>query len=107
MTFTLASIWMPDGATMKLVAPELILIATIIAASGVVLTAGYILWMIQRVYLGKPRPEYAGFPDANAREIAILSPMAVLVLALGILPKQTVLDFITGSLNNILALSGG
>ncbi len=79
----------------------------IIAASGVVLTAGYILWMIQRVYLGKPRPEYAGFPDANAREIAILVPMAVLALALGILPKQTVLDFITGSLNNILALSGG
>ena len=79
----------------------------IIAASGVVLTAGYILWMIQRVYLGKERPEYAGFSDVSAREIAILVPMAILVLALGILPKQTVLDFITGSLNNILALSGG
>jgi NADH-quinone oxidoreductase subunit M len=78
----------------------------IIAASGVILTAGYILWMIQRVYLGKARPEYAGFPDATGRELAILAPMAILAIALGILPKQTLLDFVTGSLNQILALSG-
>ena len=42
----------------------------IIAASGVILTAGYILWTIQRVYLG---PEYKGpHPEAlspiNGRE---------------------------------------
>jgi NADH-quinone oxidoreductase subunit M len=78
----------------------------IIAASGVILTAAYILWLLQRVYLGKERPEYAGFPDATAREIGILAPMAVLAIALGILPKQTVFDFVTGSLNSILALAG-
>ena len=78
----------------------------ILAAAGAVLTAGYILWMIQRVYLGKERPEYAGYSDASVREIVVLAPMAVLAIALGILPKQTLLDFVTGTLNNILGLAG-
>jgi NADH-quinone oxidoreductase subunit M len=77
----------------------------ILAASGAILTAGYILWLIQRVYLGKERPEYAGFKDASPREVAILVPMAVLAIALGILPKQTLLDFVTGTLNSIRDLA--
>ena len=78
----------------------------ILAAAGAVLTAGYILWMIQRVYLGKERPEYTGYSDASLREIVVLAPMGILAVALGILPKQTLLDFVTGTLNNILGLSG-
>jgi NADH-quinone oxidoreductase subunit M len=76
----------------------------IIAAFGVVLTAGYILWMIQRVYLGKPREEYHDFPEANGREIFILTPMAILCVALGILPMQTMLNFTTGTLAHITSL---
>jgi NADH-quinone oxidoreductase subunit M len=72
---------------------------------GAILTAGYILWLIQRVYLGKEKPEYAGFSDANGRELAILAPMGILAIVLGILPKQTLLDFVTGTLNAILDLS--
>jgi NADH-quinone oxidoreductase subunit M len=78
----------------------------ILAAAGAVLTAGYILWMIQRVYLGKERPEYTGYSDASLREVVVLAPMGILAVALGILPKQTLLDFVTGTLNNILNLSG-
>ncbi len=78
----------------------------IAAAAGVILTAGYILWMLQRVYLGKERAEYREFPDANAREILILAPMAVLAIALGILPQQTLLDFVTGALQGILRAAG-
>ena len=74
----------------------------ILAAAGAILTAAYILWMIQRVYLGTERPEYAGFPDADRREMAILAPMAVLAVALGVLPKQTLLDFVSHTLNGIL-----
>lgn len=77
----------------------------ILAASGVILTAGYILWMIQRVYLGKERSEYADFPDANGREILILTPMAILAVLLGILPQQTLFNFVTGTLQSILALA--
>ncbi|MCE5269087.1 MAG: NADH-quinone oxidoreductase subunit M [Planctomycetaceae bacterium] len=61
----------------------------VVAASVVVLTAGYILWTIQRVYLG---PEYKG-PHADAltpmtrREIAIAAPLVAFALLLGVYPQ--------------------
>jgi len=75
----------------------------IIAASAVILTAGYILWLIRRVYLGKEKEEYAGYSDASSRETFILVPMAVLCIAMGIFPAQTVFNFTNGTLNNMLA----
>ncbi len=71
----------------------------IIAAFGVVLTAGYILWVIQRVYLGPARDEYKDFPEATGREMLILAPMGALCILLGILPYQTVFMFMNGTLN--------
>ncbi len=74
----------------------------VLAASAVVLTAGYILWLIRRVYLGREREEYQSFPDVSARETMILVPMAVLSIALGIFPMQTVFNFTNGTLDNML-----
>jgi NADH-quinone oxidoreductase subunit M len=76
----------------------------IAAAVGVILTAGYILWMLQRVYLGKPKEEYAGFPEATGREIFILTPLAVLCIVLGILPQQTLFNFVNSTLVNVTEL---
>jgi len=76
----------------------------VIAASGVVLTAGYILWMLQRVYLGKQREEHVDFSEATAREVFILTPFAVLAIALGVLPYQTLFQFMNGTLENITKL---
>jgi NADH-quinone oxidoreductase subunit M len=61
---------------------------TVVAASAVVLTAGYMLWALQRMYLGAPNPKYAdkGW-EINRREIFTLLPLAVIVLVLGIYPK--------------------
>jgi NADH-quinone oxidoreductase subunit M len=90
----------------------------VVAATGVILTAAYILWMIQRVYLGKLREEYAHYPDATARETAILVPMAALAIFMGIMP-QYVFGLMNGTLTNlwdviettvvkpVLALAGG
>ncbi len=75
----------------------------VLAAAGVILTAGYVLWLIQRVYLGKERPEYAGFPEASAREMLILAPMAILCIVLGILPRL-VFDHMNGTLDQIMEL---
>jgi NADH-quinone oxidoreductase subunit M len=75
----------------------------IVAAFGVVLTAGYILWLIRRVYLGKERDEYKSYPDASSRETLILVPMAVLCIALGVLPMHTVFNFTNGTLDLMLA----
>ncbi len=59
-----------------------------IAAAVVILTAAYILWAIQRVYLG---PEYRGphqedISEINLREMAIALPLCVLAVVLGIFP---------------------
>jgi NADH-quinone oxidoreductase subunit M len=60
----------------------------VIAASGVILTAGYILWTIQRVYLG---PEYKGpHPEAlvpaNGRELTVGFILLGLAIFLGVYP---------------------
>jgi NADH-quinone oxidoreductase subunit M len=74
----------------------------ILAAAAVVLTAGYILWMIRRVYLGREREEYKGFSDASTRETMILVPLAVLCILLGVFPMQTVFNFTNGTLDLML-----
>ncbi len=74
----------------------------ILAASGVILTAGYILWLIKRVYLGEEKEEYRSFPEANSREMWILAPMAVLCIVLGLFPMQTLFNFCNGTLNLLL-----
>ena len=79
----------------------------ILAAAGVILTAGYILWLIRRVYLGKERDEYHEYPDTSPREAAILIPMAVLCIALGVFPMQTVFAYTNGTLDLVLAVVHG
>ena len=74
----------------------------ILAASGVILTAGYILWLIKRVYLGEVREEHAGFPEVDSREMGILVPFAVLCIAMGLFPMQTVFNFCNGTLTLLL-----
>jgi NADH-quinone oxidoreductase subunit M len=61
----------------------------IIAASGVILTAGYILWTIQRVYLG---PEYKGpHPEAlvemDEREKSVAWVILIFAIVLGVYPE--------------------
>src|SRR5215475_13189730 len=61
---------------------------TVVAASAVVLTAGYMLWALQRMYLGAPNPRYAttGW-EINGRELFTLVPLAAIVVFLGVYPR--------------------
>ena len=59
---------------------------TVVAASCVVFTAGYLLWTLQRMYLGKPNPKYATLPEINGRELFTLVPLGAIVLWIGIYP---------------------
>jgi NADH-quinone oxidoreductase subunit M len=60
----------------------------VLAATGVVLGAAYMLWMFQRVMFGKiTRPENEKLKDLNGREIAILVPMVIMIFLMGIYPK--------------------
>jgi NADH-quinone oxidoreductase subunit M len=59
----------------------------ILAASGVIWSAFYMLWLYQRTFYGKiTNPVNATLPDLDGRERAILWPLAVLALVMGVLP---------------------
>jgi NADH-quinone oxidoreductase subunit M len=74
----------------------------IIAASGVVLAAIYMLWAYERVFTGVPdKEENRLLTDLGVREVAILAPLVVLVLVLGLYPK-VLLDKIEPSTEAIL-----
>ncbi|MGH7856912.1 MAG: proton-conducting transporter membrane subunit, partial [Candidatus Binatia bacterium] len=73
---------------------------TIVAASAVVLTAGYMLWTMQRMYLGKANEKYLRLPDVSPREVFTLAPLGVIVVVLGVYP-HAVLDLLNVSLVNL------
>ncbi len=58
----------------------------IIAALGIVITAAYHLWALQRVFLGPLNPKYVDLPEINGREIFCLAPLGIIVLFLGVFP---------------------
>jgi NADH-quinone oxidoreductase subunit M len=59
-----------------------------IAAFGVVLAAIYLLWAYERVFTGVPdKEENRRLLDLSGREIALLAPLAILALLLGLYPK--------------------
>jgi len=61
-------------------------IYTLLGVLGIVLTAGYILWMLQKVFYGPPLEKYDGVPDAdNIEKVCIFSFVAVIML-IGIYP---------------------
>ncbi len=58
----------------------------ILSALTVVVTAAYILWTLQRVYLGQ-NPAYKGFPDISLRELLCILPLVILAVVLGVFPQ--------------------
>ncbi|MGH2568423.1 MAG: complex I subunit 4 family protein [Bacteroidota bacterium] len=74
---------------------------TIASTLGIVLTAAYMLWTLQRVFLGQPNEKWAKLPDMDVRETLTLVPLAVIVIALGIYPSL-ILDLLTPSLNQLV-----
>jgi len=63
---------------------------TVIAALGVVLTAGYLLWMLQRMFFGPLNEKYKTLPDLSGREALSLAPLAVLVVVFGVYPQPLI-----------------
>jgi NADH-quinone oxidoreductase subunit M len=72
----------------------------ILSAFVVILTAGYILWAIQRVYLG---PEYKGphgeeLSPITLRELSVAVPLLILAIWFGVYP-QTVLKYMNPTID--------
>ena len=63
-------------------------VPTIAAIFGVVLAAGYILWMIERVFMGPRSEEWEDVGDATAWwERAAMVSMLVFIVGVGIFPR--------------------
>jgi NADH-quinone oxidoreductase subunit M len=75
-------------------------VLTIVGATAVVLTAGYMLWTLQRVWLGKLNEKYAEIPEITGRELFTLVPLAAIVIVLGIYPTA-ILDLMQTSLDQL------
>lgn len=58
----------------------------IVAIFTTILTAGYLLWTFQRVYLGT-NTATATYPDVSMREAITLAPLALLAVLLGVWPS--------------------
>jgi len=81
---------------------------TILSVLGIIITAGYLLWTIQRMFFGPVNEKYAMLPDINARELFTLIPLALIVIFLGIWPHP-VLDLMNTSMTYLgeLVRQGG
>ena len=78
---------------------------TIAAVFGVVLAAGYILWMIERVFMGPPSERWAHLSDATAWwERTAMAGMLVSIVVVGIYPR--LLTDVAGSGGWIAAIVG-
>jgi NADH-quinone oxidoreductase subunit M len=67
-------------------------VIAVLAVSGVVLGAWYMLWLVQRVFFGplrEPQHEHAEAPvrDLSLREVAALAPLAALIVWIGVQPR--------------------
>ena len=63
-------------------------IATMLAGTGVIWAAVYMLWMLQRVVFGPVKnPENAKLSDLNLRELGLMLPLVLLMLFMGVYPR--------------------
>lgn len=75
----------------------------VLSAATVVFTAAYLLWTMQRVYMGAPKPEYHHFPGLTRSEKGILATLGIAAILFGVLPFL-ILDRITPAIDSVLAL---
>jgi NADH-quinone oxidoreductase subunit M len=95
MVFTMASVGLPG--TSGFVGEFLSLVGTyhastwgaVVATTGIILGAAYMLWLYWRICFGTPRnADAAAMPDLSAREWWLLAPIALAVFWMGIYPES-------------------
>ena len=107
--FTLGSIGLPS--TSGFVGEFLVLVGAFqvnawvafLTALGMILGAGYMLYLYRRVIFGQlTKDSLKGMLDLSPREMAIFAPLVVLVLWMGIYPSSF-LDVMHASVDNLVA----
>jgi NADH-quinone oxidoreductase subunit M len=84
-------------------------VLVLISVIGIVITAAFLLWAMQRVFLGPLNEKYKDYKDINLREIFCQAPLLFLCIALGIFP-YFLLDWMAPSVEtmvNVLRSTAG
>jgi len=79
---------------------------TILGVLGIVITAGYILWMLQRVFYGPVLEQYNGVKDADILERVYMFAFIAVIMLVGIYPA-ILTDIIKLGISPIVGLLGG
>ena len=76
-------------------------IATMLAGTGVIFAAVYLLWMVQRVFFGKvTNDKNRRLSDLSVREIALIAPLLFLMVFMGVYPRP----FLDASRESVVAI---
>ena len=62
----------------------------VVATTGVILAALYLLWAYQRVFHGEPQGDNATIADMTWRERGVMAPLLVLIVLLGVYPRPVI-----------------
>jgi len=109
MVFTLANVGLPG--TSGFVGEFLALVGTFkvntwvafLATTGVILSAGYALWLYRRVVFGAlEKDNLKAIADMTPREVVVLAPLVVLTILFGVYPAP-LLDVTAASVDNLIA----
>ena len=63
-------------------------ICVLFSSLGVVLTAGYMLWLLQRVFMGPENTKWSKLADLRTSEIVVLGSLLALVVLWGVYPAS-------------------
>jgi NADH-quinone oxidoreductase subunit M len=80
--------------------------AAVISILGVVVTAGYILLVLRKVFFGELKEEMAGVGDVSVFDKIVIVAFSIIMIALGWLPSLMV-PMVESGVNRILSLLGG
>ncbi|MDI6402094.1 NADH-quinone oxidoreductase subunit M [Balneolaceae bacterium ANBcel3] len=78
---------------------------TIISVIGIVLTAAYVLWTIQRVFLGEGKEEHNSLADLTGRELVMFVPLLLIVIFLGVYPGPAI-ELMNTSISTLVEFVG-
>ena len=82
-------------------------LATVLVMLGTIITTGYTVWTMQRVFFGPSREAFARLKDATTLELTYMLPLAIAVVIFGVLPGR-VLPVINNGVQSVVArFTGG
>ena len=109
MLFTLANVGLPGtsgfiGEFLSLMgAFEVNTWVAVLATTGIILSAGYALWLYRRVVFGVlDKPALRNIKDLSWREVAVMVPLIVITIFFGFYPNP-VLDVSAVSVEALMA----